>query len=74
MKNLLRKLPFVTNRTKTIDFKTFCEEGSPEYVAAKKKLKNLHLNNLTARSSSVHKSFTAYSLYINPLVSSTFIS
>jgi hypothetical protein len=70
MNRTLRNLPFVTKRIETIDFKTFCEGGSPEYVAAKQKLKNLHLNNAdrTACSSAVRPSFTAYSLFINPLI------
>jgi hypothetical protein len=69
MKKTLRNLPFVAKRI-TIDFKTFCEGGSPEYVAAKRKLKNLHLNNAdhTVCSSTVRPSFTAYSLFINPLI------
>jgi hypothetical protein len=39
---LLRNILFLTNRKETIDFKTFCEGGSPEYVAAKQKLKELY--------------------------------
>ncbi|WP_342432601.1 hypothetical protein [Neobacillus sp. FSL H8-0543] len=57
----LSKLP-----VESIDFKTFCKGGSPEYVAAKQKLDNLYQqqqkNSLLNR-----RNLTAYSLYINPL-------
>jgi hypothetical protein len=56
----LSKLP-----VESIDFKTFCKGGSPEYVAAKQKLDNLYQqqqkNSLLNR-----RNLTAYSLYINP--------
>jgi hypothetical protein len=55
-------------RTEKIDFKTFCKGGSPEYIAAKKKLKLLYQqqqqNSLINRR---NYTATAYSLYINPL-------
>jgi hypothetical protein len=44
MKSRLLKMRFVANRTETLDFKT-CEGGSPEYVAAKKKLNELFLKH-----------------------------
>lgn len=43
-KKHFQNLPFVTNRKEIIDFKTFCEGGSPEYVRAKQRLKNFHLS------------------------------
>lgn len=33
------------NRTETIDFKTFCKGGSPEYIEAKQKLNDLYLKH-----------------------------
>lgn len=74
MKRIIRKVSIVSNRIETIDFKSFCEGGSPEYVAAKKKLKDLYLNHqisVNIRPSNIEneklRSLTAYSLYINPL-------
>lgn len=61
MKNALRKVSIVLNKKKTIDFKTFCSGGSPEYVAAKQRLKNLHLEHRKSAQTPI-----AYSLYINP--------
>lgn len=60
-------------RTEKIDFKTFCEGGSPEYVAAKKKLNKLFLRQQQDRVSTStdslpnRRNLNAYSLYINPL-------
>lgn len=59
MKRIIRKVSIDLNRKETIDFKTFCSGGSPEYVEAKQKLKNLH-------SKHRKQSPFAYSLYINP--------
>jgi hypothetical protein len=62
-KEIVRK---VLNREESIDFKTFCEGGSPEYISAKQKLKDLHLQ-YQKEYLSRHRNLTAYSLYINPL-------
>lgn len=77
IKKHFHNLPFVTNRQETIDFKTFCEGGSPEYVRAKQRLKNFHLGISKIAESSPAKfgdtyqskvgPVKAYSLYINPL-------
>lgn len=75
MKKLLQNSPFVRNRVETIDFTIFCKGGSPQYIAAKQKLKDLYLlhqkglskNTETQYRSSNRRNFTAYSLYINPL-------
>jgi hypothetical protein len=89
---LLRNIPFVPNRIETLDFKTFCEGGSPEYVAAKQKVNLTYRQqqeNSPYKSGGSHNieessllnfepsaehhivqssmSFSAYSLYINPL-------
>jgi hypothetical protein len=53
-------------RTEKIDFKTFCEGGSPEYVAAKKKLK-MTFQQQQQNSLINRRNLTAYSLFINPL-------
>lgn len=53
------------DRTETIDFRKFCAGGSPAYVKAKQRLKDFHIKiELPKREP---QSFTAYSLYINPL-------
>jgi hypothetical protein len=53
-------------RTETIEFKTFCSSGSPEFVAAKKKVNDLFKEH--QKNSSINRrTLTAYSLYINPL-------
>lgn len=53
-------------RTETIEFKTFCSSGSPEFVAAKKKVNDLFREH--QKNSSINRrTLTAYSLYINPL-------
>lgn len=62
----MRKLIPFTIKTEKNDFKTFCEGGSPEYVSAKQKLKNLHLQHQNEYLSH-RRNLTAYSLYINPL-------
>lgn len=54
---------FVTNKKETLDFKAFCKGGSPEYVAAKQKLNDLHLKH----QQNSRRNLTAYSLVINPL-------
>lgn len=60
-------------REKTIDFRTFCAGGSPEYVDAKQRLKTLyerHKNEAKKRERPIRdrsESFKAYSIYINPL-------
>lgn len=53
-------------RTETIEFKKFCSSGSPEFVAAKKKVNDLFKEH--QKNSSINRrTLTAYSLYINPL-------
>ncbi|WP_042375274.1 hypothetical protein [Neobacillus jeddahensis] len=75
MKKRTFNFQFFSNHIETLDFKTFCEGGSTEYVEAKKKLKklyrqqqqnNLHNKEIISRPSTVHPSFPVYSLYINP--------
>jgi hypothetical protein len=68
-----KPIPF-TNKTEKIDFKTFCEGGSPEYVGAKRKLINLYLEHQRNSQALGHmqtpkhrRNLTAFSLYINPL-------
>lgn len=69
MKSLLLNLKHIEK----IDFKTFCEGGSPEYVTAKRKLNDLYRKQqqnsalFTRSSSDRKKNIVAYSLYINPL-------
>lgn len=53
------------DRTETIDFRKFCAGGSPAYVKAKQRLKDFHIK--IERPKREPQSFTAYSLYINPL-------
>lgn len=69
MKMHFHNLPFVANRTETLNFRDFCAGGSPEYVAAKQKLKDLHLKHKKERSEllGMRPKNIAYSLYINPL-------
>ncbi|WP_312474189.1 hypothetical protein [Neobacillus sp.] len=54
--------------TETIDFKTFCEGGSPEYVAAKQKLKKAYQqqqqhNSLKSQSLANSRNHTAQSKF-----------
>lgn len=49
-------------RIETVDFRTFCKGGSPAYVEAKRRLEESYKKQQQQR-----RSFTAYSLYINPL-------
>jgi hypothetical protein len=42
MKTKALNSQFFFNPVETLDFKTFCEGGSPEYVTAKQKLKELY--------------------------------
>jgi hypothetical protein len=65
IKKYFQNLPYVTNRQETIDFKTFCEGGSPEYVKAKQRLRDFHIKIEPPKREP--QSLTAYSLYINPL-------
>ncbi|QGQ44348.1 hypothetical protein [Metabacillus sediminilitoris] len=55
-----------TKRPETIDFRTFCSSGSPEYVSAKKKLNELFKQH-QQNSINNRRTITAYSLAINPL-------
>jgi hypothetical protein len=59
-KKALLNLPFVKNPIESIDFKTFCKGGSPDYVEAKQKVNDLYHRHQ-------QRNLTAYSLYINPL-------
>jgi hypothetical protein len=53
-------------RTETIEFKTFCSTGSPEFIAAKKKVNDLFKEH--QKNSSINRrTLPVYSLYINPL-------
>ena len=63
------KFGYVAFKTETLNFREFCAGGSPEYVAAKQKLKDLHLKHKKERSEllGMRPKNIAYSLYINPL-------
>lgn len=65
IKNVARNLCNVANRKETINFKTFCSGGSPEYVKAKQRLRDFHIKIEPPKREP--QSLTAYSLYINPL-------
>jgi hypothetical protein len=69
IKKHFHNLPFVANRKETIDFKTFCSGGSPEYVKAKQRLRDFHIKieppKFNLGGPKTNKK--AYSLYINPL-------
>lgn len=69
IKNVARNLCNVANRKETIDFRTFCSGGSPEYVKAKQRLRDFHLKKELPRFNlgSSNTNIKAYSLYINPL-------
>lgn len=64
-KKHFKNLLFLTEREETIDFKTFCEGGSPAYVKAKQRLRDFHIKIEPPKREP--QSFKAYSIYINPL-------
>lgn len=53
----VQKIRKINKRIETIDFKTFCSGGSPEYIKAKK---------IVAESGMKRRSPIVYSFYFNP--------